>query len=873
MFPFPLAPGARTPIPLIVVAALFFIVGWLVAQPAGAFEGFLPADATSDDSSGPAASDEIPETPTVKAARLNGHPIKLDGRLDDSGWSDARPMGGFRVWDPDRGAQASEETVFKVAYDEGAIYFGVACFEEDPSKISSRLSRRDHFNNSDIISIYIDPYLDRTTGYNFRVNPHGVQMDSYIFDDGNRDDDWDAVWQAETFRDDRGWYAEMRIPFSAIRFRPGEEMTWGLQVYRYMHSRGEDTAWHVWDRETAGFVSRFGQLQGICDVKAPCKVEIAPYFVQRTTNPSAVGADDELDHFQNFGADIKYGVTADLCLNATVQPDFGQVEADPSTLNLSAFETYFQEKRPFFIEGSRFFQHPHFNVFYSRRIGTGSENSRIRYAGKLTGKTGGSITIAALAATTDLTLDGQAHNPFKNGSRESQFFVTRFGKDFSGGNHQVHVMQTAVLNQGSREEFDDRGSREAYTTGVDFDLNLLDRAYSVEGSVVGSVIDPEPYEGETEAAAPNRYGTGGYVGLGRAAGKLRGELWGRWETDGLDLNDVGFLSAPDEVSSGLWMNYRYNRDGSDGLLTHANVGFDLHRGWMYAGRSGRHGTSGERVWEYGRGHPASGSIGLNSWMQFSNYWNMWMGANYHLEGSRRWETRGGPLISEPETWGGWWGGATDGRKDIRYELELNYFDDAAHNRSFHTSVGADLSQSSAINHSVYLSYNDRVDDTQYLETVDLGERPGGVGIGGYSYVFGDLHQKTARLTLRSNVLFARNKSLEIYAQPFITVGEYRRARELARPDSYDLITYSEDGFDFAENDFRYTALNINAVFRWEYRPGSTFYLVWTHGRDQFDQRGSMTDPVSFKPDLQLDDLFATEPEDVFLLKFSYWLPL
>ncbi len=384
MFPCTPALGERKIIPLLVIPAFFFIVGWLVAQPAGAFEGFLPAEATSDMSSGPAISEEALEAPTVKAAHLNGHAIELDGRLDDLGWSDARPMGGFKVWDPDRGAQASEETVFKVAYDEGAVYFGVACFEKDASQISSSLSRRDHFNNSDIISIYIDPYLDRTTGYNFRVNPHGVQMDSYVFDDGNRDDDWDAVWQAETFRDDQGWYAEMRIPFSAIRFRPGDEMTWGLQAYRYMHSRGEDTAWYVWDRETAGFVSRFGQLQGICNVKAPCKIEIAPYFVQRTTNPSAVGPADELDHFQNFGADIKYGVTADLTLNATVQPDFGQVEADPSTLNLSAFETYFQEKRPFFIEGNRFFQHPHFNMFYSRRIGTGSENARIHYAGKPT---------------------------------------------------------------------------------------------------------------------------------------------------------------------------------------------------------------------------------------------------------------------------------------------------------------------------------------------------------------------------------------------------------------------------------------------------------------------------------------------------------
>ncbi|HEY7728219.1 MAG TPA: carbohydrate binding family 9 domain-containing protein, partial [Candidatus Eisenbacteria bacterium] len=242
-----------------------------VTAPARAFVGFEGGReaATYPESSNGAAT----PTPAIEAHRLNGEGIRLDGRLDDSAWTQAESGSGFRVSDPDRGAKPSEETVFKVAYDEDAVYFGVACLEADPSKIAAKLSRRDRSSSSDLVSVYIDPYRDHTTGYNFKVNPLGVQQDGYIYNDGDRDDDWDAVWEARTSRDDRGWYAEMRIPFSAIRYRAAPSMTWGLQVYRYMHGRGEDTAWVIWEREKSGFVSRFGELRGIEGVRAPRQLE------------------------------------------------------------------------------------------------------------------------------------------------------------------------------------------------------------------------------------------------------------------------------------------------------------------------------------------------------------------------------------------------------------------------------------------------------------------------------------------------------------------------------------------------------------------------------------------------------------------------
>ncbi len=855
---------------------LLLAAGLVAAVPAAsAFHGFeiTGADGMSNASSN---GRETP-VPSIDALALGDASIRIDGKLDDEGWRDAAPGTGFTMWDPDRGALPSEETVFKVVYDEDAIYFGVACLEKDPSKITAKLSRRDRFSNSDIVSIYVDPYNDKTTGYNFKVNPLGVQEDSYMFNDGDRDQDWDAVWQAETYRDEKGWYAEFRIPFSSIRYRKADSMTWGLQVYRYMHGRGEDTAWVTWDRDTRGFISRFGELRGLSGVPAPRQIEIAPYFVQRSMDPSIEpdGADgenqDRIHNFENIGADLKYGITPDLTLNATIQPDFGQVEADPATLNLSPFETFFSEKRPFFIEGSRFFQHPDFNLFYSRRIGTGDQNTRIRFASKLTGKTVGGVSVAALAAATDLTGDGQAHNLFKSGQRSSRYLVGRFGKEFSGGKNRINVMQTAVLNSGDRAVYGNFLSREAYTTGLDFDLNFHDRVYNVQGSFVGSIVDPEPVDGNPRAGE-KKYGTGGALDIRKLGGRIRGGISGRWEGDRLDINDIGFLSAPDEISSSAWLSYRPNPKGEDRVINRGEFNFNLWKNWLYAGRSGYDAVTGDLVWSYGPGHRQGAGTNVNGWMQWRGFQESWMGIEYYPEGSQRYETRGGPLISEPATFGSWIGGQTDSRRTLVLSIDGNHYRDVELNHSTNASLGARWNQTSAVNHEAQISFRNRIDDTQYLETVNLAERPGGIGIGGRSYVFGKIHQQTLDLTLRTNLLFSRNKSLELYMQPFITTGDYTNARELRTPDSYDLVAYAEPGYRAEDFDFRFVSANLNAVYRWEYRPGSTIYLVWAHSRARFDQRRHAPGRP-FQNGIGAGSLFSNEPENVLMAKVTYWFAL
>ena len=374
-----------------------------------------------------------------------------------------------------------------------------------------------------------------------------------------------------------------------------------------------------------------------------------------------------------------------------------------------------------------------------------------------------------------------------------------------------------------------------------------------------------------------RYGTGGSLEFRKFGGQWRGSMGGRWKTGGLDINDLGYLESADQSSANLWVQRRIDPKGKTGPIQQGNVNFNLSRSWLWAARSGRDTQSGAVAWRYGGGHPNFVAANVNGWMQLRNFWQAWYGLVWNDRGTQRYETRGGPLISEPETYGGWLGFGTDSRKRLTFEPEANLYVDAAKNRSTEFEATVSWSQSSALNHSATVSFGDRHDDTQYLETVDLAAHPGGVGIGGRSYVFGKIHQQTLDLTLRSNILFSRTQSLELYAQPFVTVGDYAEARELARHDTYDLIHYNAPGYNSHNFDFRYAAMNWNAVYRWEYRPGSTFFLVWTQNREGFNQRApeptDPTDPASYRNPISVSTPFSNEPENRFLAKVTYWFAI
>ncbi len=833
----------------IVGCVLFTCQVW--AEP---LAGFDPAGSGSGYPA--SANGRLTERPALEAHRLEGE-LKLDGCLDDPAWREADAATGFTQFSPDRKGEPCEDAVVKVLYDEDAVYFGVACYRLKGEPIISCLSRRDRITSSDRIRIYIDPYHDLTNGYHFRVNPDGVKEDYYNYGDLYHDISWDCVWDAETSRDPYGWYAEIRLPFSSIRYRSAESMTWGFNVFQYVQSRGQQTAWSNWDRDQSGFMSRSGTLTGIRGIRPPRQVELLPFVVGSVTDPSVAGEAEHREGYGNFGLDLKYGVTPDLTLNAAFQPDFGQVEIDPALLNLSPYEQLYEEKRPFFVEGNQYFCHPDFTLFYSRRIGLASENSRIRFASKLVGKTTGGITIASLLAATDETESGKAHNPFRGGADRTYYANTRLGREFHGGNHSVNLQGTAVCREAGRD---------AYAGAVDFKLQFKDRAYAVNGSAVGSLIaDPSDARGK-------QYGSGARLDVEKVIGTWRGRVVGRLEQDRLDLNDLGYVRDPNHLAYQTVLEHWYDADGEQGALTLGNTVLSLYQSWYYADRKVADPADPGRVlWAYGPGHPRYLEASLSGYWETRGCWSFWYGFDHMPRWTSTRETRSfmgqaGPLLTMPANYSTWAGVHSDSRKSFNWELDVSGNWDEDGGDGWSASYYLNWIQSGRLNHSIGLSQS-----TEHNMAQSIGNtaNPGG-GIGGVSYVFAELQRRTWNLELRSSLVFTRDQTLELYLQPYLTSGTYTQARELLTPDSRDLRPYTAEGFDVRDRDFTFASFNLNMVYRWEYHPGSTFYLVWTHGRQSYDYRGNPARAGDFDAGFSAEPLFAEEPENQILAKLSYY---
>jgi len=851
---------------------ILFIIG---ATSAVALESFDP-DGRGPDY--PAVADGRGEgKPSLPAQRIINGGLKIDGRLDEASWRDAPAATGFTQYEPERGGEPAEQTVFKVLYDDDALYIGVACLRTNGTAITSCLSRRDQITSSDLIRVYLSPYHDLTTGYHFRINPHGVKEDYYNYGDLYHDRSWDAVWDADTSQDQGGWYAELRIPFSSLRYRDQDSMTWGFNVFQYIHAEGQRTAWSNWDRDQSGFMSRSGTITGITGIRPPRQLEVTPYMVARVTDPSDPDAsgmgDEDWDQFGNIGADIKYGITSDLTLSATVQPDFGQVEADPALLNLSPFETYYQEKRPFFVEGAQFFFAPDNTIFYSRRIGTGSQNSRIRAAAKLTGKVAGKVSTAVLFAATDETGDGQAHNLFRGGDQRTYYGIGRFGTQFADDQHSFNLMGTAVVRD--RDSFGYQ-TRNGYTGGSDFELNFRDRMYQVTGSFVGSIVDPQSAPVPGSVDPDPSYGTGSRFELEKRSGKWRWAVTTRHQSDQLDLNDLGYINNPNHYAAQVWLTRVFNGDGETDWFTDGNLHARVYKSWLYAGDTVAD-DSGE-LWSYERGHDLLNNYVVDGYVELRNRWGAYWGLNYNPDCTdlyvTRWTPDGrhrGPLMRNPDNHRGYLGIFTDSRKDLSWELYADHSADEAGSWGNEIQLDCNWVVNSHLNLEAEFSYSWDHEDAQWVGNI---ENPGG-GLGGVSYAFGELDRRTWDLTLRSSFLFDRDRSLELYLQPFLTVGDFSNPRELARPDSYDLRPF--DGIDVRERDFSIGAVNLNLVYRWEYRPGSTVFLVWQHARGTTDRRwqhGAPDDPNNrFANDFSLDPLLDNEATNTFLFKVNYWLPI
>lgn len=847
-----------------------------------------------------------------------GSPV-IDGRLDDAAWAQARAVTGFVQMRPSPGTAATEATEARVLYDDEAVYVGMRLSDREPAGIAAQLARRDASNtNSDWAHVLIDSYHDRRTGFRFSVNPRGVQKDVLHFNDFEEDLNWDAVWSAATTVDSLGWTAEFRIPLSQLRFSPAAEgeRVWGVNFGREIARRGEWAWWSPVLPGVGGTVSQAGELRGIEGIRAPRRLEILPYSVGRVTrapleagNPFHGANDGDLA----LGADLKYGLTSNLTLSATLNPDFGQVEADPSEVNLSALESFFPEKRPFFMEGANIFRfgigtddNSGEQLFYSRRIGRAPQRSvnagdgwlespqstTILGAAKLSGKTAGGWTMGFLSAVTAAE-DARLASPDGGITVEpveplTSYSVLSLSRDFREGRSTLGVMGTSTNRRlEGRDEFGFLRSA-AYVGGVNarhrfaadtWEASAYLAASHIQGSeqsiarvqrAAGHYFqrpDADHVDLDTTRTALN--GAVGSFFVGKTGGgSLRGGFGGHLRTPGLEVNDVGFMNEADQVQ--LFANLRYQRFEPLGVFRSFHVGINPFSMWSFGG---------ERMYTQ-----------LGHWTNFElkNLWNggWWMGRQF--EALSTGALRGGPAVVRPGglRYSSWLN--TDRRKPLGFNFNAwGGMEEESGAWDYGVGIGTFYRPSAQVNLSVRPNFIRRSNTWQYVTQTDAaGER---------QYLLSHLNQRTLGLTTRLNYTISPTLSLELYAEPFVSAGEYDgfkrvtdpraaafadRFRSLdgalsydARSDAYaaDLDGDAESDLFFANPDFSVKQLRSNAVLRWEYRPGSTLFMVWSQGRSRWGDDGS------FGLGRDLGRLFGMESgydvpaTNVLLIKLNYWL--
>lgn len=771
---------------------------------------------------------------SLAAVRLEGVRPQIDGALDDPVWQQAPVFTGFVQREPEEGQPASEQTTVQVAYDDEMLYVGVMAYDSDPEGIVSRLVRRDQWAEADWIQVSLDTHHDHQTGYAFSVYAGGSIYDSVIRDYGWDNDAWNGVWESAHRIGTEGWSVEFAIPFHNLRFSSGGD--WGINVARYISRKKEQVFWVMIPRKESGWVSRFAHLEGLADIQSRRTLELLPYSVGRST----FAAGREL--FGNAGADLRYGLSSNVSLNATINPDFGQVEADPAELNLSVFESFQEERRPFFVADSEAFDTP-IDLFYSRRIGRQpsfhalpdghnaldeSESTTILGAAKLTGKTAAKTTfglLTALAAReyvrieTTLVREGvPKHRDFLVEPR-THFLVGRVKQDLFAGNSHVGLLGTAVQR--------DR-ARDAYTGGVDWTLKWRDNGYTFWGQLAGSLATVDDRR---------RGGLGNMAVLSKNSGWLRGELWWEAYSRHFEINDLGFQWRNDFYTPWLWIQLRKEEDWA------------IFRRNFY--NFNRWGT-----WNFDRTNLQNG-FDFNTHHQLKNYW--WIHFDYY----HTWrsfddlDTRGGPLIVRPANDGFEIELESDDRFMVSGWVEFEWENNSVGSTHREVSGSIRIRPTPRFEISLRPRYSWDFNDAQWVENLDVnadGEDD--------LFLYGALDSQTLDLTTRANILFSRDLSVEVYVQPFISAGRYAHFKVLAKPRSYSFADHS--GPDKSP-DFRNRSLHSNAVLRWEYKPGSTLFIVWSQFRDDESEVGA------FRPGHNLRRSFIDEGTNIFLVKLNYWL--
>lgn len=839
--------------------------------------------------------------PRVFRAERADDPVVVDGILDDRSWTGVRTDGQFWQRDPDEGAPAEFPTRFGVLYDDEALYVGVYATDPEPERIAGLLTRRDEESSSDWIMVGLDSYHDRRTAFVFGINPVSVEVDYLLYDDVQKDASWDAVWDGAAHVDGNGWSAEFRIPLSQLRFSTDLDQVWGLQVRRLVQRTREESCWTPWPKNSTGVVRHFGELSGINDIEPGNRLELLPYGVGGV---GLVGAEMK-QGLWGLGADLKYGLSSNFTLSASVNPDFGQVEADPSEVNLTGQESFFAEKRPFFLEGADILRFnlgqgdgdgAHEQLFYSRRIGapaheppTGTvvsvdDNTTIYGATKVTGKTSAGWSLGLLNAVTAEEL-GEVE--FDDGSVEEQilepltsYSVVRLRKDFRQGRTTAGLGLTGV-----HRRLTDTGidwlHEQAYAGGIDFSHRFLDDDWMLQSKVFASTVLGDPAAiTETQQSAqryyqrpdarhlkfnPDRTSLSGmaaqYV-ISRYGDSIRGAIGGDFRSPGFEVNDLGFERRADSAIQWAWLQFRDDQPGA------------LLRQW----------SVNANTWASADWSPQLLNVGgnVNAHSTLDSYWTVGGAVGYNHNHWAANLLRGGPL---PRGDPSWWSNLSVG-SDSRQFLYGNVAamgTRQVEGNSWSTELTSTLTLQavSSLRLSIGPTWKRNVSDNQYVDAVEDNNE-------NTRYILGRIDQSTLGLTLRVSYNVTPTLSLQAYAQPFLSAGRYAHYKTVADPKARDhdrrfhrisdgevneedgVLAVDADGdglsdYQFTDADFRFRELRSNIVLRWEYLAGSALFVIWSHGRSSDDGGGG------FDVGDEMATLGRESGEHVFMVKLSYWM--
>jgi hypothetical protein len=776
--------------------------------------------------------------PELKAYRINPHPPAIDGMLDDSIWcSPSIQKGRMTIQrSPMEGMPVSESTLVAIAYDDQALYAAFWCYDSEVDKISRQLVRRDRTSQADRVTLRVDPFHDHQNGNAFELNASGVQRDCRYYNENNSDMDWDAVWESGVKEQPWGWSAEFRIPYNCLRFAEKEEHTWGVDFIRYINRKSEVDGWAFTPAAKGGFVSNFGHLTQLMGIKPTGHAELLPYVVSsKQIEPRSLGNPDGRSFAKNVGLDLKYGISSDLVLDATINPDFGQVELDQPVLNLSTYETFLSERRPFFLEGSDLFQ-TSFNLFYSRRVGRSPRGlvtdpefdyytnypkaTTILGAAKLTGKLFERTSIALLSSVTQR--EEAEYVAYANGLDSTK--VTRKGIVEPEASYNVlRIKQELFRNSsiGAALTLASQAHRLPATTGgVDWRLVTNNNAWSFYGQTVFSQLNDK------------HTGYGIDVSFEKSGGKhIRGAIGGTIKDRYLNLNRLGYNSRADSRSAWGWIQFRTTDRRWIFRETYNN--FNVYPSWNFDGVRYQMGAN------------------FNTNITFTNYWFLGGGVEVQGEKYSDLETRGNGLWEWPKrpTFS-WWASLTT---DQRKLLWFNWNPGSGQDRGgtwWANYVGFGLRPRSNMEFSAGANYKRERNGVRW------------VGNPGEQSLFADLNRDELYLEASASVVLNRNLSVQLSTQGLATGLDYNKYRYYLGGNRYS------DPISGPNSDYNYSEMNSTLLIRWEYRPGSTLYVVWTRSRPEFDPAANNLDVSR-----DVERMFSGNAENLFLIKASYWMSM